>query len=293
MRPYDDCSFYSDEELKIHARENGYIYMKNFLDAESNLKMKKNILKYCEDYGCVEPDTEKYKKGTQVDTVKGGVGPEEYFKKILIDEDFYFYCKNKKIKNLIEIIEDEEMFLLPNHIVRTIPPISYLTTQPHQDYWYWGSTKRGWTFWIPLGDIPMEKGVLVVSPGSHLKGPVPESLRKYDTEAGMLGFIPDDDVEFIGNDLNSGDLIAFQCQTIHKVTENTTDDIRLSIDIRFQPSSDPVNKYTLYPHTRILEWEDIYKNFKNYDEKYYWQDMNLQIGEFDVYNLLKTATSFK
>ena len=223
MRPYDDCSFYSDEELKIHARENGYIYMKNFLDTESNLKMKKNILKYCEDYGCVVPDTEKYKKGTQVDTVKGGVGPEEYF----------------------------------------------------------------------LGDIPMEKGVLVVSPGSHLKGPVPESLRKYDTEAGMLGFIPDDDVEFIGNDLNSGDLIAFQCQTIHKVTENTTDDIRLSIDIRFQPSSDPVNKYTLYPHTRILEWEDIYKNFKNYDEKYYWQDMNLQIGEFDVYNLLKTATSFK
>ena len=37
----------------------------------------------------------------------------------------------------------------------------------------------------------------------------------------------------------------------------------------------------------------IYKNFKNYDEKYYWQDMILQIGEFDVYNLLKTATSFK
>ena len=36
-----------------------------------------------------------------------------------------------------------------------------------------------------------------------------------------------------------------------------------------------------------------FKNFKNYDEKYYWQDMNLQIGEFDVYNLLKTATSFK
>ncbi len=291
MRPFKDCSKLTDFELREHAKTQGYIYMKNFLDIPDNIKMKNTILKYCEEYGCIEPGTEKYIKGTSVDVIKGGVGPEEYFKKIIHDESFYIYCQNKKIKKLIEMIEGEEMFLLPNHIVRTIPPIDYLTTLPHQDYWYWKSTLRGWTFWIPLGDVPMEKGALLISPGSNLKGPAHDDERYYDKEAGMLTFNPGD-VEFIGNDFSSGDFIAFQCQTIHKVTKNTTEDIRLSIDIRYQPKSDPVNKFTLFPHTRISEWSDIYKNFVEYDQKYYWEKMNLTIGEYDGYNLLKNATSF-
>lgn len=109
--------------------------------------------------------------------------------------------------------------------------------------------------WIPLGDIPVEEGVVAVLEGGHRAAGglsrFQETYGSCDIEAEGLegtGWFTEDptEVEALGGrwvtaDFRAGDILIFRLQTPHMSTRNNTNRVRLSCDTRWQPSDEPTD----------------------------------------------------
>ncbi|TVQ23886.1 MAG: phytanoyl-CoA dioxygenase [Spirochaetaceae bacterium] len=110
------------------------------------------------------------------------------------------------------------------------------------------------TVWIPLGDIPIAHGTLAICEGSH-RAPGFEKLRATygqmdvdrDNVEGWFSENAEEILERFGGrwltaDFKPGDILTFGLYTLHASTTNTTNRYRLSCDVRFQPSSEPIDE---------------------------------------------------
>jgi len=123
-------------------------------------------------------------------------------------------------------------------------------TDEHADYYRFNDHCRQMvTVWMPLMDIPINKGPLAVCPGSHVLIDGGGSLGdhhethdamddgKTDTE------LPDEFESFREStgwrttDFRKGDLLIFDIRTVHASLSNRTRRYRVSIDTRWQPRS--------------------------------------------------------
>ncbi len=91
------------------------------------------------------------------------------------------------------------------------------------------------TCWVPLMEIDETVGGLAVVPGSHHEA----HYGKHPGLAGVnrTGVFPDS--AWRRPDYKPGDLLMFHSMTAHAGLPNRSDKIRLSVDIRFLPSSVP------------------------------------------------------
>jgi hypothetical protein len=127
----------------------------------------------------------------------------------------------------------------------------------HVDWVYMGGGSRELvTCWIPIGDIPVHMGTLAVCEGSHRLpsfAKLGETYGKLDWEADHLdgsGWFTDDPAEitqlfggrWVSADFMAGDILVFGMKTLHMSTTNTTDKVRLSCDVRWQPASHPIDE---------------------------------------------------
>jgi hypothetical protein len=104
-------------------------------------------------------------------------------------------------------------------------------TPAHQDHVYVGGSRNVWTVWLPLTDCPLALGPLAVLPGSHRGG-----VRPYETD----GIVLSGDETWSTGDMRAGDALFFSCLTLHRSAPNLTGDrLRLSVDYRFEPGSEP------------------------------------------------------
>ena len=144
----------------------------------------------------------------------------------------------------------------------------------HQDTVYFGSASRQMvTGWLPLGDVSIEQGVLcIASPAAEQDGTGGnadeeereaarrdrEMLQRVRNSAfgrweGWEGeevsgsrYFTTDPLEIAQSSWRAplggmamGDILLFNPTTIHMSAANTTDRLRLSVDVRFQPASNP------------------------------------------------------
>ncbi len=83
------------------------------------------------------------------------------------------------------------------------------------------------TTWMPLGEVPPGVGGLAVRPGGHRDRPRhPRPLRGRERGWASTGYRP-------------GDVIIFHCLTPHAALPNTSHQIRLSADFRWQHPASP------------------------------------------------------
>lgn len=90
-----------------------------------------------------------------------------------------------------------------------------------------------WTCWLPLGDLTRADGRLALVAGSH------RSVGGYETEA-VRGQLPGGwtaeakaaAVWQVPASIDMGDLIIFNCKTVHAATPNHPNRFRLSVDTR-------------------------------------------------------------
>jgi hypothetical protein len=188
---------------------------------------------------------------------------------------------------------DGEVFVHPRHIARTITPHKALVpTPPHQDFPHIQGTSKTWTCWFPLGDCPREMGGLSVLRGSNHNGYIPVIVAK--GAGGIAVRSCPSDVEWAEHDYQVGDVLIFNSFAVHKALNSRNKDrVRLSVDVRYQPIDEPIEEGSLSPHgavegryhdhevdkgnvlasqyEKIFGWEDIYKDWKSDDLKYYWR----------------------
>ena len=96
------------------------------------------------------------------------------------------------------------------------------------------------TVWIALSDAPVERGCLQVIPGSHR-----QALRTHCTGPGRPFAIPDALLELdraTPVPTRAGDVILMHKHTIHGSLPNVSDDIRWSLDLRYNPTGQPTGR---------------------------------------------------
>jgi ectoine hydroxylase-related dioxygenase (phytanoyl-CoA dioxygenase family) len=116
----------------------------------------------------------------------------------------------------------------------------------HLDHVYMNrGTDRLVTAWIPLGDVPLAAGPLVVVEGSHRFEDVAARYRGVDVDRdGLPGSFPEDAVAFarargvrlLTADFRAGDVLLFGMFTLHGSCDNRLGGsrVRLSCDVRWQ-----------------------------------------------------------
>ena len=130
----------------------------------------------------------------------------------------------------------------------------------HQDTVYFGNaSERMVTAWVPLGDLPLQQGGLcIASPdgNSAAEAADREMLRRvhaspFGRREGWEGaevhgsrYWTTDPLELAASSWRTssfqmGDVLLFNSTTLHMSTANTTGNLRISADVRFQPATDP------------------------------------------------------
>lgn len=143
-------------------------------------------------------------------------------------------------------------------------------TPPHMDIVYMGrGTKRLYTAWTPLGDIPLEQGGLLVLERSHQHERLNNGYGSKDvdtyctnrvgngyTKMGGGGNIPAGGWlskhpaklrqrlggRWLTANYRAGDLLLFSMFTVHTSLDNQSDRIRISSDSRYQLACEPVDE---------------------------------------------------
>jgi len=173
-----------------------------------------------------------------------------------------------------------EVLVHPRHIAWMITSHPCMVpTPPHQDFPLIQGTTNTWTMWIPLGDCPRSMGGLAVLRGSHRKGYLP--IQPSRGAGGIAVPLCPSETEWLTTDYAAGDVLTFPCFTLHRGTRSRRpDQIRLSLDVRFQPIDEEVESRSLQPHCE-LTWEQIYAGWKSNDLKYYWRSLPLKLAGWD------------
>jgi ectoine hydroxylase-related dioxygenase (phytanoyl-CoA dioxygenase family) len=106
------------------------------------------------------------------------------------------------------------------------------------------------TCWIPLGDVALAEGPIVLVENSHRFEDLAARVRDRDVdrEPGFSGSFPDDMIalaqargtRFLSTDFRAGDVLIFGMFLLHGSLDNRAEGgrVRLSCDVRFQPGAD-------------------------------------------------------
>ena len=143
-------------------------------------------------------------------------------------------------------------------------------TNLHYDYpFFAGGASRIATCWIPLGEIPVGDGPLIVVEHSHRFADLIEPIRAaclgsdarsfaaaqdaaYQASAtDTLEFVRSRKTRLLTAHFQPGDLIIFSGFTMHGSFDNhsSLNRVRLSVDVRYQPAAEPATDTRFFgPH---------------------------------------------
>ena len=171
--------------------------------------------------------------------------------KEVFSHEVYELLTHPKILDIVASLIGPEITVNGDYWIRFKMPTGGESVFPwHQDSIYYnGNADPGQqvtfseesqilTVWIPMVDVDERNGCLQIIPGSHKQGLRPPRRD----ENGRL--VPIEDVESWGEVQNVhmkvGDVLVFGNLTFHRSLENTSDDIRWSIDLRYSPTGSPL-----------------------------------------------------
>ena len=163
---------------------------------------------------------------------------------------------NPRLLDAVESIVGPEIYSNPTQHVRIKPPEHCLAEdgpivgEIAQTVWHQdlatimpeADESHIVTVWIPITPATRENGALLVAPGSHRRGLVRhchDRRSNYSRQA-----IPD---ELVGHrrvvlEMEPGDLLFMTSLTMHASLPNLSNDVRWSVDLRYQPSGEPTGR---------------------------------------------------
>jgi hypothetical protein len=233
------------EALRARASQDGCLLLRGIPGPEAVTPLRMLAEETAESLGFVrKADAGRYAPLVKRGAMLSGTGYDDQRwltlqQRVLADPRFDAIGDNPELLTVLEGLFGGPVLTRRGDICRlALPNARHLTTPPHQDHWYTGGTTNLWTVWIPLSDAPLELGPLAVLPGSHIRG----LLRHDGHGAGRQGVRVAEDAQFAAAPLAAGDSILFNCLTVHRALPNMTRDrVRLSVDYRYQPASEPIH----------------------------------------------------
>jgi hypothetical protein len=284
IKPYANSTSLLDDPqaLRQRAREDGCLFFKGLLPSAALFNVRQQILHTCQEHGWLKEGTEAIDgiARENLSVIESGDSRwQDFYCDVLKLRDFHALALHDSITTMLATLFDEKALPHSRNICRLMfPQTQTHSTPPHQDHFYIGGSDETWTAWIPLGDCPVELGSLAVARGSHTRG----MMDVHEAQgAGGRAVSIDEHTEWFGGDFACGDVLVLHSLAVHQGRDNQTlDQLRLSVDYRYQPLSHPVREDSLLPHMGWVNWEDIYADWAVDDPvKYYWQNWNLRVQQ--------------
>jgi hypothetical protein len=98
--------------------------------------------------------------------------------------------------------------------------------------------------------------------------------------------------DWASGQINAGDVLIFHSLTVHAASANRSNQLRISMDCRFQSYERAIHPGNLaFGGESGKSWEAMYAGWRSDDLKYYWKGMPLrfQPSKFEIEQLSKTA----
>ena len=233
-------------------RADGYLYLDGHLDPELVESFRGYYFSRLAATGLVDPGSAP-RRGLDA----AGEVDRADLRRILFDEivpGAYYAAltAHPAIRDWFTWFLDAAVHLHRRKIIRHVRPGEGgigTATAAHYDLLYLREgSDRVLSMWIPLGDCPVEMGGLAYLEGSHhwvLAREREDGLRPpaRTLTADLPGLAEQHDARWLVADYQAGDVVVHSAYVVHAATDNVDPGrrIRLSTDIRYQRSADPID----------------------------------------------------
>jgi Phytanoyl-CoA dioxygenase (PhyH) len=281
--------------LRSAIRQNGYFLVRRLLPHEAVDSLLAEVAQILFDAGWLLPGHNPSERIANTGAACGD--PDPAFKRIYQEvfnlAAFHSLPHHPALRRAMTMLVGERLLIHPKPIGRLIfPNCDRLTVHAHQDYRFMGGDPECYTVWIPLHDCPVELGPLRVMEGSHRFG-----FQRHEDENLHVPEIPVSGAEggeWIGGEINAGDVLIFHSLTVHAAAPNLSKRLRISLDCRFQDYRRELNPSNLaFAGESGKSWDKTYSHWPVDNLKYYWKQMplNLKPSKSDLEVLAATAES--
>jgi ectoine hydroxylase-related dioxygenase (phytanoyl-CoA dioxygenase family) len=112
------------------------------------------------------------------------------------------------------------------------------------------------------------------------------------------GYIPKETARggnWVSGPINAGDVLIFHSLTVHAASQNVSNQLRISMDCRFQNYERALNPATLVfaGSSKGRSWDKIYANWHSDELKYFWKRVPLKLkpNKTELAQLAESADS--
>lgn len=252
-------------KLKAQYAEQGYLWLKRFLDPEEVRDFRGYVFRHLAASGLSARGSDP-REGISGDGALDKSDADRRLMALVRSTAYEAFCVQPRLWRFMDEFLGGLSYLHKRKIMRYTQPHTATVTPAHYDLVYLrGGTSRIVTAWIPIGDCPVDMGGLVYLEGSHGIGVEMEkeftrkaqeltpaeridAYNKNMTEGGWVSKdLPDManrfNARWLAADYEAGDVMLHSPYMIHASTTNVDarNRIRLSTDIRFQNVEDEID----------------------------------------------------
>ncbi len=274
-----DRSEISPELLKHELSTTGYVLARGLLDRarlESALEDVTRLLAQADWLDTTHHHSERF---ARAGAACGDPDPQfkRVYQQVFNLESLHRLPHDPALRATVEMIVGAPVLVHPKPIVRLIfPKCERLVTRAHQDYEFMRGDIEFYTVWIPLHDCPIEIGPLRILEASHHHG-----IQQHERGDLHVPEIPEaaaNGAEWVGGAVHAGDVLIFHSLTVHAASPNLSEQMRLSVDCRFQNARRPLNPANLvFAGESGKSWEKTYAGWSSDDLKFYWKRLPLEL----------------
>lgn len=251
LHPVPDAERGDREALWERLRRDGYLYLPGLLDRDEVLTFRAYYFEKLAAAGLTAADRPYGEGRDSGRTIDRAALRNALFSEVVPGPEYAQFCTQPALRGWFEWMYQQQTFLHQRKIIRHTRPGEMgigTATHGHYDLVYLREgTDRLLSAWIPLGDVPIERGPLIYLEGSHLDYFASEQQGQQLPAAPMTADLPaladKTNRRWVGTDFRAGDVMIHSPYTVHASLDNVDPEriLRLSTDIRYQSAADPID----------------------------------------------------
>ena len=261
--------------LKSEMETHGYVFIRDLIPKEDLQPLLRDMIGIASDEGWLIEGTAPSDR--LADPAKACFEPDKRYKqasnRAFCLESLHALAHHPALTNVMKRLVGPHLLVHPKPIGRIIfPNCVEALLHAHQDHSGIAGSSDSYTLWTPMHDCLPGQGTLEVMEQSHFFG-----LQH------SKGYLPREEArggDWVGGRINAGDVVIFHSLTVHSSTLSTSNQLRCSMDCRFQSYDVPISPFEIvFPNQAKggRTWETTYADWEHDALKYYWRDLPLRV----------------
>jgi hypothetical protein len=235
------------DALRERMKATGYLFVRGLLPVDAVTQTCRDIFGVLARWEILDPDAP-----VEAGRMRPGDPPErglleQFHREINRLDSFETLAHTDALLNVMAALLEGPVLVHTRKICRVkYPNDPYDIVLPHQDFWYIKGDPVTYSCWIPLMPMGESVGGLAVAPGTHRLGALEHARPSHSRFSG----VSDEAArrEWHRSDYRPGDALIFLSYTLHQGLLNRSQQIRLSVDYRYQREDTPIDPSHFRPH---------------------------------------------